>query len=588
MKEKKLTGASALFLSLLEEGVDTIFGYPGGAIMPVYDALYDFKDKINHYLVRHEQGAVHAAEGYARACGKVGVCITTSGPGATNTVTGIADAYIDSTPLVVITGQVGSGALGTDAFQETYFTRITHPITKWNILVQSADEIPSAVAKAFYIAKSGRPGPVVIDVTKNAQQEIIDSFFYERIQDMRSYRKKPIIDNNQVERAIELINNAKRPLLIIGQGIHLSGAEEEILEFIEKTNFPVTTSLLGLSCLPSNHKNHIGMIGMHGYYAPNININKTDLIIGIGVRFDDRLISNAGQFAINAKIVHIDIDASEMGKTVETDVEVHADAKDFLNLVNDRITNRASDEWWDEFIKARAIEEEKVIQPDLNGSEEGVGMPEIIDKITKAFDSKAIVVTDVGQHQMFSARYANLDNNRSFICSGGLGTMGFGLPAAIGAKVAMPNKTICLFVGDGGIQMNIQELATIMHHNIDIKIIILNNSFLGLVRQWQEMFFEKRYSCTNMINPDYSLLARANKIEYSKISKREEVDSEIAKLVSSKGSYILEVEIIPEDNVFPMVPVGAALTDVILTGDNLKVTSKNSPSLKNKNINVDK
>ena len=568
METKNISGAKALFLSLINEGVDTIFGYPGGAIMPVYDALYDFTDQISHYLVRHEQGAVHAAEGYARASGKVGVCITTSGPGATNAVTGIADAYIDSTPLVIITGQVGSGALGTDAFQETYFTRITHPITKWNILVKSADEIPSAIATAFYIAQSGRPGPVVIDLTKNAQQEILNEFSYKKIESMRSYRRKPILDMEKIEQAIELINSAKRPLLIIGQGIHLSGAEEEILKFIEKTNFPTTTSLLGLSCLPSNHKNNVGMIGMHGFYAPNININKTDLIIGIGVRFDDRLISNSEHFGINAKIVHIDIDASEISKTINADVEVVADAKDFLETAIKRVTNKASKEWWDEFKVAREKEDELIIQPELNGSIGGVGMPEIINEVTKKFDSKAIVVTDVGQHQMFSARYANLDNNRSFICSGGLGTMGFGLPAAIGAKVAMPNRTICLFSGDGGIQMNIQELATIMQHNIDIKIIILNNNFLGLVRQWQEMFFDKRYSCTNMINPDYSLIARANNISYSKISKREDISSEISKMAASKGSYILEVEVIQEENVLPMVPVGAPLTDVILKQSN--------------------
>ena len=564
MENNKFNGSHAVIESLIAEGVDTVFGYPGGTIMPVYDALYDYMDKIKHYLVRHEQGATHAAEGYARASGKIGVCIVTSGPGATNTITGIADAMMDSTPLVVISGQVGSSFLGTDAFQETHFTCITQPITKWNILVKNASEIPDAIAKGFYIAKNGRPGPVVIDITKSAQMEPLNEFKYTKVEYLRSYKPYPTLNIDQIDSSVKLLNSCERPMVIIGQGIQISGAEEELKEFLNKTNFPVTSSLLGLSSIPTNHKNFVGMAGMHGYYAPNMNMNKSDLILAIGVRFDDRLTSNAELFATNPKIIHIDIDASEIGKIIDIDIEVIGDAKQCLNEINKRIDNWASDEWIDKFKKYREMEQEKVINNDLNPIDNQLKMPEIIHKVTMAYNSEAIVITDVGQQQMFAARYANMSNSRSFISSGGLGTMGFGLPASIGAKVAMKNRDVVLFVGDGGIQMNIQELATIMQYEIDVKIVILNNSFLGMVRQWQELFFDSRYSFTEMTNPDFSFIAKAHNISYSKVENRDKLDEEIEKMKQHKGAYILEAIVMKEYNVFPIVPAGASLEQVRL------------------------
>lgn len=564
MENNKFNGSRAVIESLIAEGVDTVFGYPGGTIIPVYDALYDYTDKIKHYLVRHEQGATHAAEGYARASGKTGVCIVTSGPGATNTITGIADAMMDSTPLVIISGQVGSSFLGTDAFQETHFTCITQPITKWNILVKNASEIPDAIAKGFYIAKSGRPGPVVIDITKSAQMELLERYEYTKVEYLRSYMPCPTLDTQQIDSAIALLNSCERPMVIIGQGIQISGAEEELKEFLSKTNFPVTSSLLGLSSIPSNHKNFIGMIGMHGYYAPNMNINKSDLILAIGVRFDDRLTSNAELFAPNTKIIHIDIDASEIGKIVDIDIEVIGDAKQCLREINKKIDNWASEEWIDKFKEYKKMEQEIVIDNDLNPADNKLQMPEVIHKITAAYNSEAIIVTDVGQHQMFSARYASINNSRSFISSGGLGTMGFGLPASIGAKVAKKDRDVVLFVGDGGIQMNIQELATIMQYGIDVKIVILNNSFLGMVRQWQELFFDSRYSFTEMTNPDFSFIAKAHNISYAKIEDRDKLDDEIEKMRQHKGAYILEAVVMKEYNVFPMVPAGMSLEQVRL------------------------
>lgn len=562
--DKNFNGARAVMESLLAEGVDSVFGYPGGTIMPVYDALYDYTDRINHYLVRHEQGAVHAAEGYARATGKTGVCIVTSGPGATNTITGIADANMDSTPLVVISGQVGSAVLGTDAFQETHFTRITEPITKWNILVKKASDIADALAKGFYIAKSGRPGPVVIDITKDAQMELLSSFEYNKVESMRSYMPKPQLDMDKVKEAAQLINSSTKPIVIVGQGVQISGAENELKTFLSKTNFPVTSSLLGLSTLPTDYKNFVGMMGMHGYYAPNINMSKSDLIIGIGIRFDDRLTSNVSTFAPQAKIIHVDIDASEVGKIIDIDVELIADAKDFLLEINNLVNNTASDSWLSCFSEAHAIEQATIINKELNSTDKNLLMAEVVHKVTEAYKGEMIVVTDVGQQQMFAARYAKLTKSRSFITSGGLGTMGYGLPASIGAKVAQPERDVCLFVGDGGIQMNIQELATIMQYDIDLKIVIMNNSYLGLVRQWQEMFFEKRYSSTPMHSPDFSLIAKAYNIAYSKVECRESLEEEITKMKQYKGCYILEAIVKQEDNVFPMVPAGACLSDVLL------------------------
>ncbi len=560
----RFNGARAIVKSLLGEGVSDIFGYPGGAIMPLYDVLYDHSQDLTHYLMRHEQGAVHAAQGYSRATGKVGVVIVTSGPGATNTVTGIADAFMDSTPLVVISGQVGSASLGTDAFQETHFTRITSPITKWNTLVKKASEIPAAIAKGFYIATSGRPGPVVIDITKSAQMELMEEFSYQKMDDMRSYKKKPELNEGDLSAALDLINSAQRPLVIIGQGIQLSGAEEELKEFLSKTNFPVCSSLLGLSTLESDHENFVGMIGMHGSYAPNINLNKSDLVLGIGVRFDDRLTSKVSEFAPNAKIIHVDIDASEIEKIIKNEVSIIADAKDFLTQANLGITAKASEEWINEFRAAKEIETQDLINKELNPSEGELRMAEVVHAVTKAYDSQALIVTDVGQQQMFAARYATTSRSRSFISSGGLGTMGFGLPASIGAKIAQPNRDICLFAGDGGIQMNIQEFATIMQYGIDVKVVILNNSYLGLVRQWQEMFFDKRYSFTQIQSPDFSLIAQAYNIAYSCAKDRGELQEQINAMINHKGSYILEAKVFNEDCVYPMVPVGSALNEVLL------------------------
>ncbi len=564
MRTKRANGAYAVMESLVAEGVDTIFGYPGGAIMPVYDALYDYTDRLKHLLVRHEQGAVHAAEGYARATGKTGVCFVTSGPGATNAITGIADADMDSTPLVVICGQVHSAMLGTDAFQETHFTRITRPITKWSVLVKRAEDITKTIAMAFHIARSGRPGPVVIDITKDAQLGALESISHERVTQMRSCPLKPQMRPEQLAKAAEAINESRRPMVIIGHGIQISGADAELKAFLEKTNFPVASSLLGLSTLPTQNENFVGMLGMHGCYAPNLNLNKCDLVIGIGVRFDDRLTSKVATFAKDAKILHVDIDAAEIGKILNTDYEVEADAKDFLSQIIDLVDNRADESWLAEFRAAKKVEQEQIVDKELNPQSESLKMAEVVHSVTSAYGGEAIVVTDVGQQQMFAARYAQIKHPRSFICSGGLGTMGFGLPAAMGAKVGRPDRDVCLFVGDGGIQMNIQEFATIMQYGIDVKVFIMNNSYLGLVRQWQEMFFQKRYSSTPMINPDFSHIAQAYGVAYVKLEDRTSLEEQIQQIKGHKGTVIVEVIVEKEDNVFPMVPSGASLYNVLL------------------------
>ncbi len=557
------SGSKAVIESFLAEGVDTIFGYPGGQIIPVYDALYDYRDRINHILVRHEQGAVHAAQGYARASGKVGVCIVTSGPGATNTVTGLADAMMDSTPIVLISGQVGSAQLGTDAFQETNFVGITQAVTKWNCQVKKASEIPAVIAKAFYIAKSGRPGPVVIDITKDAQQEIAE-FHYEKINSVRSYNPYPAPDQAKLTEAAKLINLSRRPLALVGQGVILGGAEKEVTAFIEKSGIPVASTLLGLSALPSDHPLNVGMLGMHGNYGPNIKNKDCDLLIAIGMRFDDRVTGNPEKFGINAKIIHLEIDPAEINKIVYADVPVIGDVKETLPLLTELTAENSHQAWLAEFKACYNIEYQEIIEPAIYPTSPHIRMGEVVNLVTQAYENDAIMVTDVGQQQMMAARYFRYTNTRSVVTSGGLGTMGFGLPAAIGAKLGAPEREVCLFVGDGGLQMNIQELGTILQSEVPVKIVLLNNCFLGMVRQWQELFYQKRYSFTDMLNPDFGPIAAGYGIAYQCVEKREELASAIQKMKDHKGAYLLEVRVEKEDNVFPMVPAGAAVSDIRL------------------------
>ena len=557
------SGSKAVIESFLAEGVDTIFGYPGGQIIPVYDALYDYRDRINHILVRHEQGAVHAAQGYARASGKVGVCIVTSGPGATNTVTGLADAMMDSTPIVLISGQVGSAQLGTDAFQETNFVGITQAVTKWNCQVKKASEIPAVIAKAFYIAKSGRPGPVVIDITKDAQQEIAE-FHYEKINSVRSYNPYPAPDQTKLTEAAKLINLSRRPLALVGQGVILGGAEKEVTAFIEKSGIPVASTLLGLSALPSDHPLNVGMLGVHGNYGPNIKNKDCDLLIAIGMRFDDRVTGNPEKFGINAKIIHLEIDPAEINKIVYADVPVIGDVKETLPLLTELTAENSHQAWLAEFKACYNIEYQEIIEPAIYPTSPHIRMGEVVNLVTQAYENDAIMVTDVGQQQMMAARYFRYTNTRSVVTSGGLGTMGFGLPAAIGAKLGAPEREVCLFVGDGGLQMNIQELGTILQSEVPVKIVLLNNCFLGMVRQWQELFYQKRYSFTDMLNPDFGPIAAGYGIAYQCVEKREELASAIQKMKDHKGAYLLEVRVEKEDNVFPMVPAGAAVSDIRL------------------------
>ncbi len=568
MKEKskeaiRMTGAEALVRSLLMEGTEIIFGYPGGAIMPVYDALYSFQNNVHHVLVRHEQGAVHAAQGYARVTGKVGVAIVTSGPGATNAVTGIADAMIDSTPLVVISGQVGSLLLGTDAFQETDVVGITQPVTKWNIQVKKAEDIPGAIARAFYIARSGRPGPVLIDITKDAQFASLD-FVYEPIKYIRSYKPVPVVDSQQIEAAAQLINLSKKPLALVGQGVILGGAEDELTEFLEKTGIPAAWTLLGLSALPTDHPLNVGMLGMHGNYGPNIKTNEADLIIAIGMRFDDRVTGNLSTYATNAKVIHLEIDDAEINKNVHADVPVLGNVKDSLPMLTEKVTANSHEEWLEQFRACYRIEYDRIINKELYPIKTGLTMGEVIHRISSAFNDDAIMVTDVGQHQMMASRYFRFRQTRRVVTSGGLGTMGFGLPAAMGAKLGAPERPVCLFVGDGGFQMTIQELGTIFQTNIPVKIVLLNNNFLGMVRQWQELFFDSRYSFTELINPDFQTIAKGYFIESQKVTTREEMDDAIAKMVNHDGPYLLEVVVEKEGNVFPMVPAGASVSDIRL------------------------
>lgn len=557
------SGSKAVIETLLREEVDTIFGYPGGTIMPVYDALYDYQNRLNHILVRHEQGAIHAAQGYARVSGKPGVCIVTSGPGATNTVTGLADALMDSTPIVLISGQVGSNFLGTDAFQETNFVGITQAVTKWNCQVRRAADIPGAIAKAFYIAQSGRPGPVVVDITKDAQQEMA-AYHYQRVNFIRSYNPVPAIDQEQIAQAAKLINLSRRPLALIGQGVILGRAEKELLAFLHKSGIPAASTLLGLSAIPSDHPQWVGMLGMHGNYAPNIKNKECDLLIAIGMRFDDRVTGKVDEFGINAKIIHLEIDPAEINKIVYADVPVIGNVKESLPLLTERIARNSHEEWIAEFKACYNVEYQEIIEPALFPTGKHIRMGEVVHQVSEAYRHDAVLVTDVGQQQMMASRYFRFKHSRSMVTSGGLGTMGFGLPAAIGAKIGAPQREVCLFVGDGGFQMNLQELGTIHQSRIPVKIILLNNHFLGMVRQWQDLFFEKRYSFTTLTNPDFGLIAQGNGIAYQCVEKRADLPAAIQRMKDHPGAYLLEVRVEPEENVFPMVPAGAPVSDIRL------------------------
>ncbi len=560
---KQISGAEAMIHCLLAEGVDLIYGYPGGAIMPVYDELYKFQKKLNHILTRHEQGAVHAAQGFARTSGKVGVAIATSGPGATNLITGIADALIDSTPIVCITGQVASHLLGTDAFQETDIIGISTPATKWSYQITKANEIPYVMAKAFYIARSGRPGPVLIDITKDAQFESFD-FEYKKCLGIRSYNPLPEINTKKIDEAISIINNAKKPLLVWGQGVILGRAEEELKSFIEKTGIPAVWTILGLSALPTSHPLNMGMVGMHGNYGPNLLTNECDVLIAVGMRFDDRVTGDLNTYAKQAKIIHLEIDPSEINKNVKVDVPILGNCKESLGLLIKKIKQNNFSSWINHFKELYEIEYKKVIKGDLFPKKNGLTMGEAIESINKYSKGDAVIVTDVGQHQMVACRYAKFNRSQSNLTSGGLGTMGFALPAAIGAKMGAPDREVVAVIGDGGYQMTIQELGTIFQTQVAVKIVVLNNDFLGMVRQWQQLFFDKRYASTEMTNPDFVTIAKGYHIDAVRVTKRNELDSAVKKMMLSKKPFFLEVCVEKEDNVFPMIPSGASVSDIRL------------------------
>jgi acetolactate synthase-1/2/3 large subunit len=564
MEAKQLTGSQAVLEAFIAEGVDTIFGYPGGAIMPIYDALYDYHDKLKHILVRHEQGGIHAGQGYARTSGKVGVVFATSGPGATNLVTGLADAMIDSTPLVCITGQVFAHLLGTDAFQETDIINITMPVTKWNYQITDATEIPHIIAKAFYLAKSGRPGPVLIDISKNAQLQKFDYEGYTPCNHVRSYRPKPIIRKEYIDAAVALINAAKKPMIIFGQGVILGKAEKEFKKFVEKSGIPAAWTILGLSALPSDHPLNVGMLGMHGNYGPNVLTNECDVLIAIGMRFDDRVTGRLDKYAKQAKIIHLDIDPSEIDKNVKADVGVWGDCKETLPLLTLGIEQKERTEWVNLFKDYAQKEYDQCIKDEIYPKTEEMTMGEVIRIINEVSKGEAIMVTDVGQHQMVTCRYAQFNQSRSNVTSGGLGTMGFGLPAAIGAKFGALDRTVVAVIGDGGFQMTLQELGTIMQTGVDVKILILNNQFLGMVRQWQQLFHDKRYSFVDIQSPDYIMLAKSYGIDGAKVEHREQLATAVKTMLESKGSYLLEVMVGKENNVFPMVPQGCSVSEIRL------------------------
>ena len=558
-----ITGSEALLRSLINEGVDTIFGYPGGSIMPVFDALYDHRTDFRNVLVRHEQGAVHAAQGYARSSGRVGVCIVTSGPGATNTLTGISDAMLDSTPIVVIAGQVSSSVLGTDAFQEIDFVGITQPITKWSYQVRRPEDVAWAVARAFYIAGTGRPGPVVLDFTKDAQGSMVD-FQPATVESVRSYIPYPTPSASAMEEAARLINEAERPFMLVGQGVELGEAHEELKTFVEKCGIPVARTLMGLSAFPTDHPLCVGMLGMHGNYGPNFNTNKCDLLIAVGMRFSDRVTGKLSTYAKQAKVIHIDIDHAEINKNVRADVPIVGDCKEVLAGLAALVQPKEHNEWVNSFAELNAIEYERVIDKALNPADGPLLMGEVARKVSEATANSAILVTDVGQNQMMSSRYFKFTQPHSILTSGGLGTMGYGLPAAIGAKIAMPERTVCLFAGDGGFQMNIQELGTIMEQGVGLKMILLNNNYLGNVRQWQELFFKKRYSFTPMANPDYMKIAEAYRIPSQTVTERVDLAAAINTMLTTDGPYLLEVAIMQGENVMPMTPPGGAVNVMMM------------------------
>lgn len=562
MKEL-ISGSDALIQSLILEGTDMVFGYPGGSIMPVYDRLFDYQDRLKHILVRHEQGATHAAQGYARVTGRTGVVIVTSGPAATNVITGLSDALMDSTPMVVVTGQVATPFLGFDAFQETDVVGITQPITKWSYQIRRAEDVAWAVARAFYIASTGRPGPVVLDITKDAQVGMTE-FDYKPCNYIRSYNPRPDIKESDLLKAAELINRAERPMILSGHGVMISGAEAELAELAEKSDIPVATTLLGLSTIPSDHPLYKGMLGMHGNIGPNVNTNRADLIIAIGMRFDDRITGNVKTYARNAKVLHIDIDSSEFGKNIPVDATIHGDARDALLKLLPLIEPRKRTRWLGMFDKPQQIESEQVIERELHPAGPKMTMGEVAAKVSEATGHRAIVVTDVGQNQMLSARYSRYSEPRSIVTSGGLGTMGFGLPAAIGAKMGRPDRTVCFFTGDGGLQMTIQELGTILEYHTDVKIILLNNNFLGNVRQWQALFFNDRFSQTPLVNPDFVMIAKAYGLGAEEVKCREELDGAIERMLNHDGAYLINVNIDEHDMIFPMTPAGSNVDHIML------------------------
>lgn len=560
----RITGAEAVIRCLLEEDADLIYGYPGGAIMPIYDEIYKFQDQIQHVLTRHEQGATHAAQGFARTSGKVGIAMATSGPGATNLITGIADAQIDSTPMVCITGQVASHLLGSDAFQETDIIGISTPVTKWNYQITKASEIPEIIAKAFYIAKSGRPGPVLIDITKDAQFDTFD-FKYEKCTGVRSYQPTPSLDNDQVAAAAEAINAAKKPMIVWGQGVILGEAEKEFKAFVEQSGIPAVWTILGLSALPTQHPLNMGMVGMHGNYGPNLLTNECDVLIAIGMRFDDRVTGNLATYAKQAKVVHLEIDPAEVNKNVKADYPVLANCKESLSALTALVEHKELVDWKAEFSKYMETEIEQVISKDTRPTKEGLTMGESIVAINNATGSDAVIVTDVGQHQMIACRYAEFIRSKSNVTSGGLGTMGFALPAALGAKMGAPDRHIVAVIGDGGYQMTIQELGTIFQTKAAVKIVVLNNDYLGMVRQWQQLFFDRRYASTEMTNPDFVTIAKGYHIPAQRVTKREELQEAVNEMIATEGPYFLEICVEKEDNVFPMIPTGASVSDVRLS-----------------------
>ncbi len=562
-KTMRISGAEAIIHCLLAEGVDLLYGYPGGAIMPVYDELYKFQDKLTHILTRHEQGATHAAQGYARVTGKVGVAMATSGPGATNLVTGIADAQIDSTPMVCITGQVFRHLLGSDAFQETDIIGISTPVTKWNYQITKASEIPEIMAKAFFLARSGRPGPVLVDITKNAQLEEFD-FSYEKCTGVRSYKPVPKPEISAIDEAAELINKAKKPFIVFGQGVILGEAEEELKALVEKAGIPAAWTILGLSAMDTDHPLNVGMVGMHGNYGPNILTNECDVLIAIGMRFDDRVTGRLDDYAKQAKVIHFEIDPAEINKNVMSDVAVLGNSKETLSLILPKINENKHEAWHNEFKEKYKIEFDQIIQPQLNPSKPGLTMGEVLKEINIASEHKAVIVSDVGQHQMFACRYAKFKQSKSNVTSGGLGTMGFALPAAIGAKMGAMEREVVAIIGDGGYQMTIQELGVIFQHNIPVKIVVLNNEHLGMVRQWQELFFDSRYASTVMTNPDFVKIAEGYHIKAKRVSERENLKEAVQEMMASKDPYFLEVRVEKEDNVFPMIPAGASVSEIRL------------------------